>query len=466
MRNRALLTAFVAGLLYAGLSHAGAQVPEAEPPASAEEQKAFDDLYQERIKKARTPEDRVALAREMLAGAGGTSGGLQYLFLTTAKDLAVRAGDADLAIQALKPLLDLDRGDAKTLRGDLVDLMVQRFEQSAKTAAASKGAEAALFKLANEIVEHALTLGQAYRSGLNFAAAERAEQKALKPATIVGSPRLPQLRQTLAIDEMLAKLVSMARGHEQRKMTELAISEYLDAGLVDEAARLIAQEPNETAALLIRVAQDRAAAPADLLAAAKAWDKRAIEAKETLQTIRLSRAAELYERYMAVGEGIELTAAKVRLQAIHQKLGDLAGALRRKSEWVYLVDLQEVSAGVGWGSFHKAKRGDKPVGIAGHAFATGLYVHAPSRVVYLLRGQYSEFSFCYGMGSGAGGAASFEVICDGKSIWQSAGMWSNHTQGVRNATVLRVAGVEKLELVTKAVAVAGAHAWWGDPKVR
>lgn len=468
MRNGMLLAALALGMLVAA-----AQASEPPEPAGGatpytdEEKKIFDDLYQDRIQKARTRQDKAALTKELMASVDGIQGGLKYLLLAATKDLAAKGGDLDLAVTAQQQTVDLKVGDCNALLAELLDLQLDLFTARGKTAESVSDAKRILADLGGRIVENAMALGQAYRSRFDFAAAERTEKKALKPATIVASKQLPTLRQTIAVSEHLGKLVSMAKGHEGRGKTDLAVSEYMDAGLFTEAARLSANQPEQTAALLIRVATHPAPDEADILAAAKTWDKRATECKGIPETIRLLRAADLYERYMALGEGLEKDAAKIRLQAINQRLGDLLGALRAESEWVYLAEMQHESARVGWGSMKKVTRGSKPAGIAGRTFPTGLYVHASSKVVYALHGQYRELSFCYGLGTGAGGAAWFEVVCDGKRTWKSSGMWSNHTHGVRSPTVLSIAGVEKLELLTHAIrGGAGAHSWWGDPKVR
>jgi rubredoxin len=69
--------------------------------------------------------------------------------------------------------------------------------------------------------------------------------------------------------------------------------------------------------------------------------------------------------------------------------------------------------------------------------------------------------------TGAGGVASFHIVCDGKKAFDSPWLWSNHTQGVGKPTILNIAGVDKLELITTAHrGGAGASSAWGDPKVR
>ena len=466
-------TGFAAAILCFGLAlpvvaaTPDAAVADAAAPCSAEERQTFDQLYADRIQKARRAEDKAALATEMLAGAGSAPPGLKYLMLASAADLAQRGRNADVALTAQTQLVDLGLGDPTALRARLLDLQINRFNELARAARSHAEAKRLLHDLGNRLVETALTLVQAHRGAFDFTAAIRAGTKALKPATLIQSDRLPLLRQSIAIDEQLTRLVSMAKGHEARGKADVAMAEYLDAGLIPDATRLLAAHPDDDTALLVRVATATAPDPADVVAAARVWDGRATDAKGPLETIRLLRAADLYEQFMACGEGLDLNAANIRLQAIQKRLGDLLGSLRKATEWVYLAETPHEAASVGWGALKKVTRKDKPCAIVGRRFATGLYAHASSKIVYALKGQYKQFSFCYGMGTGAGGAAWFEVRCDGKQAWKSGGMWSNHTHGVRKPTVLSIAGVQKLELVAHGIAGgSGAHAWWGDPKVR
>jgi hypothetical protein len=470
MDRRILLVTAVVSLVLALPAVAASSddaAPDATAPYTAEEKKTFDGLYAARIQQARRTEERVALAKELLAGAESAAGGLKYLLLATAKDLALKGRSTDLALDAQRRLVDEGAGDAAGLRSEWLDLQIDRFNELLRTARSAEEAKRLVYDTGSRLLENALALARLYRGAGDFDAAARAANKALKPATLIKANRLTELRQSIAIDEQLGRLVSMAKGHEARGKVEQAIAEYLDAGLVQEAARLLADHPDDEALLLVRVAQAAAPEPADLLAAAQAWDERARQARDTLETIRLLRAGDLYMRFMARGQGLELEVAKIRLQAIQERLGDLLGALRKAEEWVYLAEVAHESARVGWGSLRKVTRKDKPCGIVGRKFATGIYAHATSKVVYALKGQYKQFSFCYGMSTGAGGAAWFEVIADGKRLWKSSGMWSNHTHGVRKPTVLNVVGVETLELVAHGIAGgAGAHAWWGDPKIR
>jgi hypothetical protein len=445
-----------------------ADQPAVQTPYTDQERAAFEGAYADRIKNARTRDMKLALTRDLLAAAEGVGPGTRYLMLTSAKDLVTAAQDADLALDVLKRLVELKLGDRKACLAELIGLQAKQFGAlitKVKTAQDKVAMEKALHSLSEEIVENAIACGNLCRADFDFDAAARAENLALNPAAAISSTKLPQLRQDIVMSQTLKGLVTSARSDEKLGNWERALWAYLDAGMFDDAARMNKGKADEDPAVLIRAARSDAA-PDDVLSAAQGWDKRAVGAKDALEQIRLVRAAELYERYLAVGDKTRQEMAKARLLAIHQKLGDVLSSLRKPTEWVYLVELKPDSATVGWGAFEVFTADKGPVGIAGKNFLTGLGVHAPSKVVYSLRGQYRQFSACYGMGTGAGGAASFEVICDGKSVWKSPGMWNNHTQGVQQPVVLDIVGVDKLELVSHAVAIAGAFSRWGDPKVR
>ncbi|MGB2821504.1 MAG: NPCBM/NEW2 domain-containing protein [Phycisphaerae bacterium] len=437
---------------------------------TAREQGVFNDLYKQRIAKATSRKDKEALAKELLTESGSAEGGLRYLLLTATRDLANAVGDLEMAVTAAEQIGEMKRGDPKTLLGDLLDLQLKCFQMLSRKRFPAKEVSARkkqLYALGEKIVDNAVTLGNMHRADAEYAEAEKAEKSAERTAELISSARLSQLRQGILMSQTLRGLVDQAKRHINLNQLAQAQWEYLDAGLYAEAARLKPDQPDETAELLMRVGLAAEPKPADLLEAAKAWDKRSLADKGALQQIRMARAAELYQKCIDVGDEASQKIARLRLQAIEKKLGDLLVSLKRPAEWVYLVDMKEVSASVGWGSFGKITRGKGPIGIAGKNFDTGLSVHASSKVVYSLRGRYRQLSFHYGLRTGAGGVASLHVLCDGKAVFNSPWMWSNNGGGVGRPTIVNVTGVDKLELVTTGHRGGqGAHSAWGDPKVR
>jgi len=480
-RETFLLVVWVGMVLLAGEAAAEAVAVAAEaaveaarpapgPPFTPKDRSSFDDLYKPRIAKATSRKAKAALAKELLTAAGQLEGGLKYLLLTATKDLATSGGEAGIAVTAQQQLVELKRGDPKQLRSDLLTLQLKHFALLRRKRVSSRERAALkkqVFALGNDLVDVAIWLGNTYRAEFDFAASEKAERLAVTTARLVDSPRQAQLRQGIVLSQTLKAVVARAKQCEARGAPERAVWEYLDAGMYDRANALPGAKGDADAALLIRVGLNAAAQPADLLAGAKSWDKRGTEARGAIQTVRLSRAADLYERYLSGGAEEERQLAKVRLKAISEKLGDLRESFRPPTGWTYLVDLKEDSARVGWGSFKKYTVAKGPCNVTGRKFTTGMMVHAGSRVVYTLRGRYRQLSIHYGMAPWAGGAASFHIYCDGKEVFKSGGMWKNHTHGVRKPTFVNLVGVDKLELVTKGIAGGqGAHSMWGDPKVR
>jgi len=468
MCRRILLLAALTG----GLAIAGAGRAEGKPPApfTARDKQTFDDLYQPRIKQAARRKAKAELAKELLAGAGQARGGMKYLLLSATKDLAVTAADLDTAVQAQQQLVELKRGDPNADLRELLGLQLRHFNVLKRKRVPPRDRAALkkeLYALGGRIVDNAITLGNAHRGAGDYAAAEEAEKLAENTASLISSPRLTQLRQGIQMSQTLKGLVDQARRYVNLERLAQAQWAYLDAGLYDEAAKLQPAERDETAALVLAAATSKTPSPEIVFEAAKTWDKRSLAAKGSLQQIRLARAAELYRQTLATGKEADRTVAKIRLQAIEKQLGEMLASLKKPTEWVYLVDVKEDSAKVGWGSFGRIRRDKGPLGIAGKNFETGLSVHASSKVVYTLQGQYRQLSICYGLRTGAGGAATFEVVGDGKSLFKSGGMWSNHTHGVRAPLLLNITGVDKLELVTKGLRGGqGAFSAWGDPKVR
>ena len=469
MHERILLAALCVAMV-SGYPVAQGADAETRPAFTAREQGVFNDLYQQRIAKATSRKAKEALAKELLTEAASAEGGLKHLLLTATKDLAAEGGDLETAVTAVEQVVEMKRADPKTLLTELLDVQLKCFQMLSRKRFPVKERPARkkqLYALGGKIVDNAITLGNMHRAEAEYTEAEKAEKSAERTAELVSSARLSQLRQGILMSQTLKGLVEQARRYINLNRFAQAQWEYLDAGLYAEAGKLKVDQPDETAELLLRVGLAAKCKPGDLLEAAKAWDKRSQAAKGPLEQVRLARAAELYQKCIDVGDEAARKVAKLRLQAIEKKLGDMLVSLKRPGEWVYLVDMKEVSARVGWGSFGKITRDKGPLGIAGKKFDTGLSVHASSKVVYSLRGRYRQLSIHYGLRSGAGGVASFHVLCDGKAVFNSPWAWSSHTGGVSRPTIVNVTGVDKLELVTTGHRGGqGAFSAWGDPKVR
>ena len=471
MRKLGMVVVLWAGVCLAVASGASAAEPPVGPAGFTDKEKqAFDSMYGARIAKATTGPRRAALAKELYAAAGGCKGGLKYILLQNTKTLAVKSGDSGLAIDALTGLIAMKRGDLTGPLTELLELQIRRFTELKRAAKSSPNAKAIAKEcraLGVAAIDVAIELAGIHRAAGRFKEAERPETRVQNIAAVISSPKRTRLRQGVLMSRALGALNRKADSYKKQGKLNDAVWAYLDAGMYAEASALKPEKPDPAAVLALRAAVDITVPPADILAAAQAWDKRSAGARGAFEQLRLARAAELYRQYLKDGDELGIQVARARLTTISEKLGDLLSAQRVSGELVYLVDLEKVSARVGWGSFRKVTVASGPLGIAGRKFSTGLAVHANSRVVYSLKGQYKRLSIYYGMKTGAGGAATFHILCDGKEVFKSGHQWKNSKGGVNKPLQLRIVGVDKLELVTKGVrGGAGAFSCWGDPTVR
>jgi hypothetical protein len=112
----------------------------------------------------------------------------------------------------------------------------------------------------------------------------------------------------------------------------------------------------------------------------------------------------------------------------------------------YLSDLTWDSATVGWGDIHlDADIKGTPISLRGATYAKGIGTHAVSDITYNLNGVYSTFTSDIGVDDDTfgQGAVSFQVIADGKVIFDS-GVLSG-TDPVVHVN-LKIAGVKQLTL--------------------
>jgi nitrous oxidase accessory protein NosD len=135
----------------------------------------------------------------------------------------------------------------------------------------------------------------------------------------------------------------------------------------------------------------------------------------------------------------------------------------------YISDLAWVSATSGWGTVHKDQSVlGNPITLQGVSYAKGIGTHAPSQIVYNLGGQYTHFLSDIGIDSeeaGRVGAADFQVIGDGKVLYDS-GVLTSSSPIV--SIDVNVTGVQQLTLVVTA-GVTGTidydHADWAGARL-
>ena len=440
--------------------------PEADKPRphTEKELRDFRVLYEHRIKAAASPEAQSALAREMLAASKEFKDGMNFLTLDRARNLAVTSEDTETAVATLELLVALKTDLKKAFLAELLD---QRMELLAKK---THGKEKELLAkdrevvaLCKQIIDNAIGLCRWRLADFELTAAQSALKHGLTASTIFSATQTLRLRHYEVLAEKMVSQLALAQ-QIQEADPKAALWAYLAAGAFTKAATLTDDDTDESLVATIEVRRGEDAAGERVFRAAKAWESRAETVKGPLRQIRLIRAADLYERRLAGKRDDERGVAKTRLQAISAELGEMFDALRKPAEWVYLVDYPIESSRVGWGHLGIVRTG---IGIAGRRLQTGFKAHAYSRIVFDLEGRFRALSACFGMESGAGGAAKFCIVCDGKKVYESGYLWRNHTHGVTRPAKLNIVGVDKLELISSYHRnAAGAWSAWGDPKIR
>ncbi|HET6251483.1 MAG TPA: NPCBM/NEW2 domain-containing protein [Tepidisphaeraceae bacterium] len=135
----------------------------------------------------------------------------------------------------------------------------------------------------------------------------------------------------------------------------------------------------------------------------------------------------------------------------------------------YLSDLNWVSATAGYGTVQKnLSINGNPITLNGVTYAKGIGTHAVSDIVYNLNGAYTNFLSDIGIDGeekGNGGAVDFQVIGDGKVLFDS-GVLTNTSPTV--TLDVNVTGVKTLTLIatnTIAGSIDYDHADWAGAKL-
>lgn len=438
-----------------------------EQPYTKKELGDFRLLYEERIEGAASPKGQSALAREMLDASKEFKGGMRYLILDAAKDLAVESRDLATAVSLLELLVTFETSLRKQYLTELLDQRVKLLEERVSKAgkeAVSRDRE--LSGLCTAIIENAIDVCRWNLSDAQFQEAKKALGQGMIASNILSATETLRLRRYETIATKLEAQQSLAENLLGDDLTA-ALWASLEAGAFGKARTMVKDDTDENLRTTIAIGLGEDVGDAAILKAARAWDSRAGEAKGVLRQIRLNRAVALYDHRLMGERGESRDTAKARLRAISEELGEFMDALRRPVDLVCLVDYPMESSKVGWGWLGIVTPDKGPLGIAGRNVLTGFTAHAYSRLVFDLKGKFRTLTTSFGLQTGAGGAARFKIVCDGKDAYNGPYMWRQHDWAVKKPVKLNIVGVDQLELISEYHRhPAGALSAWGDPKVR
>ncbi|WP_027294464.1 chitobiase/beta-hexosaminidase C-terminal domain-containing protein [Robinsoniella sp. KNHs210] len=154
-----------------------------------------------------------------------------------------------------------------------------------------------------------------------------------------------------------------------------------------------------------------------------------------------------------------------------EHLADLAA---EEDPYIFLTDLDWVSAVSGWKTVQKDKdvNGGTLNFNDGTVYGRGLGTHAASEVVYNLDGQYSRFTGIAGIDKDKvanknTAPCQFRILGDGALLWESKVMGIAANNFVPEAYEINVIGVKELKLETVLLEESNTSCWtdWADSKL-
>ena len=327
MRNRCILAAACFGLLLTEVLGSPAKVspvqPKARPrqaaPDAAAEEKALAKVqegYSAEFDKAKTPQQKSALAAKLLAAAKRARRGSadQFAFLKSARDLAAQAGSADLALQAADATAEQFEVDAWQIKAELLPKLAPAARQPAdKKALAQAGIAAAEQAVARDdypTAEKMLDLASA-------AARDLKDQALIQQL----AARREAVRELASVYAVVAKTRAVLEQKPKDPSANLAMGSFLCLWKGDWEAGLpmLAASSDATLRSLAereRDASDSAQARAEL---ADAWWDFAMKSDGTARKQLQLHAAHWYRLAIPkLPEGLTRSKAQKRL-------GDVAG---------------------------------------------------------------------------------------------------------------------------------------------
>ena len=457
-------------LAFSVLAVSFASAAEQRPIPDASELEAARRLVQEKYAPHYTrknSKDRARLAREFfsLAEEAGTSDALRFVLFEEARKLAIEGRDAETCRRAIAGLgqsfrvdtlplearaaMDLAKSlDAKVLVAwtlELVDALPDRHGFGSLDVQAAFKALETLEKLLKRASR--ATKSEWHRTSLKSRATRLKSLLSEEHRVTKAARALPSNLEDPTANEVLGRFQCLRLGDWRGGLSRWALS------------------TDERQGTLVRADLDRPEAAVACEELGDAWWEASENEKGLERDGCEQRALYWYQRASAGLRELE------RFD-IDKK------ALRARS--VYLSDLSELDAVVGFGTFQKGGKQDfyrksdaEPVvRVEGLTASKSLALHAVSRgnayVRYSLHGKFKRLTTFVAINDSARASKqtspiSFQVIGDGKVLWDSKNLRGS---GVYKKCDVRVKGVDELQLnVTCPGKFDYLHAVWLDPLV-
>lgn len=418
----------------------------------------INDLFKAELAAARTPADKKALTQKLLQTAREEKGVSRYALLLKAHDQALGAGDVPDTVAALDALAAAFEVDVLKLKATAFAVLQRQVPMNAREHLAEEVSRAVQAALAADRLDVARTLVETLQSNAQTARGSE--------LTATASALMRTLRDREAVYPEVKRAQQLLAEKPADPAANLKVGRYLcflkadwDAGL----PRLAAGGDAALKQLAERELLPEAPAEERVKLADGWWDTAAKEQGSAQQHIR-DRAVKWYTDALPSLSGLSKQRVQQRIdQAARMDPGG------RVKATVFLADMKEISADVGYGKFGKKGAmgydGDAKAKVQKQIITQGLSAHAPSRLKYDLAKRFRTLTGAAGIldGTNSSSPLVFKIMGDGKQLWQSSPLAQN---GKWQKFQVEIHNVSTLELVVECRGGNGyAHSIWIDPRV-
>ena len=455
-------------------------VPDADAQQAAEKQTRA--VFKSDYENSRTPAQKLEFAKKLYRHGLTMDDDpvARFVLLQTSRKLAMQAGQADVALQAVDGLEKFYDVNALELKAEALEAVAAKLRTAEDHRQMLAPAMALVEQaLAAERLDLAKSIGERGLSSAKKANDAAVVKKITARMKVVQALDKAQQRSQAAV-AALQKNPADAAAH-------LALGEYLCfmKDNWDQGLSHLAQASDATLKSLATRERAAPAAAAEQLTLADAWfDLGQKRAGYLFESQIKSHAGQWYEKALAGLTGLDKTKAERRLQELAAAADDAEAGLplRDRGRVVFLDDLPEGECKVGFGKLGKHGRTGFPaddatqpqfVNFRGESPKHALSTHAQSEgaasVVYPLNKQAMFFRAAVGIFSHLdpppqpASPLVFKVFGDGKLLWQSNPVQAAHE---RQMCRILVAGVTELKLqVDCSGHAARGYAVWIEPQL-